>query len=106
MLLSSGGDVYATTDTGLHTPLHLAARGGRLDVCKVLLAHGANARALDCGGWSAVHLALQSPPDASTRRERQLIVAALVAAGANANDQYHLHAMSVVAIRPLGLWGD
>jgi len=37
--------------------LHLAASGGFRDVVRLLLHHGADARATDAGGWSALHWA-------------------------------------------------
>ena len=39
------------------TPLHLAAQGGRSDVCHQLLSAGAQVGATDCAGWTPLHCA-------------------------------------------------
>lgn len=37
------------------TPLHLAARHGHLDVCRLLLDRGASAAAAGTGNWTVLH---------------------------------------------------
>jgi hypothetical protein len=39
--------------------LHLAASGGFTDLVRLLLHHGADARATDAGGWTALHFAAE-----------------------------------------------
>ncbi len=61
-LLNSGADVNATIRSAENfssewgaTPLHLAARDGRRDIADTLLRAGANARAADARGATALH---------------------------------------------------
>lgn len=60
------------------TPLMVAAEDGLTDVVGVLLAHGANVKAVDRGGLTALHHAAAAPDRGHTR-----ILDALLAAGAD-----------------------
>ena len=55
-LLEHGADINARSDN-LFTPLHMAARHGRVEVIRVLLEHGANVGAEDKDGRTPFQLA-------------------------------------------------
>ena len=59
------------------TPLHRAAREGRLDACRLLVDEGANVNATNVDDWSPLHLAAQMGHVDVCR--------ALIRAGANVN---------------------
>jgi ankyrin repeat protein len=56
-LLSSGSAVDAARTADHFTPLHLAAAFGRADVCRALVAAGADANAVDAKGNTPERLA-------------------------------------------------
>ena len=56
LLLEHGADINALQNNH-STPLHVAARLGRVEVVHVLLEHGANVGAEDNGGKTAYHIA-------------------------------------------------
>ena len=76
MLLRRGADVNVTGHDGT-TPLHLAARNGRLAVVEVLPEAGANVNVLDAGGTP-----LHGPRGGA---DRLAIVDALLEAGLDVN---------------------
>ena len=55
---SPGVDVNATDETG-STPLLEAARFGHEDICRILIASGANLKSKDRDGKTALQLAIQ-----------------------------------------------
>ena len=57
LLLEHQADVNIHTRDEQWTPLHLAARAGELDVCRLLLKHGANVTSKGIDGWTPLHLA-------------------------------------------------
>jgi len=60
LLLAQGVAVDQRGSSMLSTPLQLAARQGSRDVVTILLAGGADIRALDKGGMSVMHYAAES----------------------------------------------
>ena len=60
-LISAGAsvDVYTTNDFA-NQPLHAAAAGRHLEVCRVLLGAGADVNATQHGGYTPLHEAAQS----------------------------------------------
>ncbi|EUB59692.1 Ankyrin repeat domain-containing protein 39 [Echinococcus granulosus] len=59
-LLGRGVEVDSRDSFGF-TPLHYAAKNGKLEICKVLLAHGANVAATTrCGKATPLHRAAYS----------------------------------------------
>ena len=56
LLLEHGADVNALSN-GRSTPLHIAARRGRIEVVRVLLEHGANTGGKDDNGRTALQVA-------------------------------------------------
>ena len=55
MLIEAGADCNAQDDGG-YTPLHEPALVGDIEVCRLLIAHGANARLCNKHGQSALDL--------------------------------------------------
>lgn len=47
----------------IHTPLHAAAFKGHTDICRLLLAHGADVHAADSGGHTPLHSAASQGHD-------------------------------------------
>jgi len=80
-MLDTGLSPDWTMFRGHATALMCAARSGESDAVKLLLERGANARAVDPLGQTALHFALFKP---SARRHLP-VVEALLAAGADAN---------------------
>jgi ankyrin repeat protein len=77
-LLAKGAEIDArSTNSMKNTPLHAAVAGRRAALVKFLLERGANANALQSGGWSALQGAAQSG-------DREM-VETLIAHGANVN---------------------
>ena len=62
LLLEHGADVNALKE-GHSTPLHVAARYGRVEVVRVLLRHGANVGAKEDGGKTALEVASEERYD-------------------------------------------
>jgi len=61
LLLNKGASVRArSTNPMANTPLHAAAAGHHPALVKLLLDHGANANALQQGGWAPLHSAAQN----------------------------------------------
>src|SRR5437762_12212235 len=56
-LLKNQPTLVNSTDSGGHTPLHLAAFSGRAAMTKLLLANGAKINAPDGCGWTPLHTA-------------------------------------------------
>lgn len=54
-LLGAGAEVDAVTTAGQATPLHRACIAGRLEVARLLLAHGANPNLADGDGETPLH---------------------------------------------------
>ena len=71
---SPGVDVNATDETG-STPLLEAARFGHEDICRILIASGANLKSKDKDGKTALQLAIQG--------DHEDVVRVLKQAGAN-----------------------
>ena len=63
-------DVNATDETG-STPLLEAARFGHEDICRILIASGANLKAKDKNGKTALQLAIQGDHDDVVRVLKQ-----------------------------------
>lgn len=61
LLLSAGADADAA-DQDKRRPLHLACRRGHAAVVELLLSCGVSVNAMDYGGHTALHCALQGPP--------------------------------------------
>jgi ankyrin repeat protein len=83
LLLRAGAQPDAVAQNDMRVqPLHSAAAGRSLDICRCLLAHGADPDARQHGGWTALHEAAHTGQDA--------LAMLLVACGANvslANDE-------------------
>ncbi|XP_074128288.1 ankyrin repeat and SOCS box protein 10 [Sminthopsis crassicaudata] len=60
LLLSAGADADAT-DHDRRRPLHLVCRRGDVAVAELLLSRGVSVNAMDYGGHTALHWALQGP---------------------------------------------
>jgi len=67
---SPGVDVNATDETG-STPLLEAARSGHEDICRILIASGANLKSKDKDGKTALQLAIQGDHDDVVRVLKQ-----------------------------------
>eukprot|EP00933_Yihiella_yeosuensis_P047696 TRINITY_DN4360_c1_g2_i1.p1 TRINITY_DN4360_c1_g2~~TRINITY_DN4360_c1_g2_i1.p1 ORF type:complete len:283 (-),score=40.55 TRINITY_DN4360_c1_g2_i1:175-1023(-) len=76
-LLDAKADVAPRTSDSDRTPLHAAAEQGHVDVCKLLIQHGANINESDGKIWTPLHWAC-----ASSREECALF---LVESGADMN---------------------
>ena len=65
LLLDAGADVHAVSDNGLkNTALHAATAGRHAEVALALLRHGADASAVDGGGYTPLQIAEQNGLDA------------------------------------------
>ena len=61
ILLEAGADVDAVADNETHVqPLHSAAASRHLEVCRLLLAAGADVNARQAGGFTPLHAAAQN----------------------------------------------
>nr|XP_019814902.1 PREDICTED: ankyrin repeat and SOCS box protein 10 isoform X3 [Bos indicus] len=76
LLLSAGADADAA-DKDRQRPLHLACRRGHADVVELLLARGVGAIAMDYGGHTALHCALQGPAAALAQSPERTVRALL-----------------------------
>jgi ankyrin repeat protein len=77
-LLKKGAEIDSrSTNSMKNTPLHAAVAGRRAGMVKFLLERGADANALQTGGWTALHGAAQSG-------DREM-VETLIANGADVN---------------------
>lgn len=67
LLLGRGADVEAVTQNFLENmPIHAAAAGRHLDICAMLLEHGADINARQHGGFVPLHTAAQNGDRAMT----------------------------------------
>ena len=57
LLLEHRADVNVKAGNKRKTPLFVAARAGELDVCRLLLKHGADVASRNKDGWGPLHLA-------------------------------------------------
>ena len=69
MLVEVGADVMKANNDGV-TTLHWAALNDRMDVIEVLLAAGADPKAVDSGGRTALDMAVRGGEDGAARRLR------------------------------------
>ncbi|XP_036885428.1 ankyrin repeat and SOCS box protein 10 [Sturnira hondurensis] len=76
LLLSAGADADAA-DQDKRRPLHLACRHGHAAVVELLLSYGVSVNAMDYGGHTALHCALQGPPSAPARSPERVVRALL-----------------------------
>uniref|UniRef100_F6W9V6 Ankyrin repeat and SOCS box containing 10 n=1 Tax=Monodelphis domestica TaxID=13616 RepID=F6W9V6_MONDO len=76
LLLSVGADADAA-DHDRQRPLHLACRRGNVAVAELLLSQGVSVNAMDYGGHTALHWALQGPPAALPCSPEQVVRALL-----------------------------
>ncbi|XP_055990756.1 ankyrin repeat and SOCS box protein 10 [Sorex fumeus] len=76
LLLSAGADADAA-DQDKRRPLHLACRRGLTPVVELLLSHGVSTNAMDYGGHTALHCALQGPPAALAQSPERTVRALL-----------------------------
>ncbi|XP_042532975.1 ankyrin repeat and SOCS box protein 10 isoform X2 [Dipodomys spectabilis] len=76
LLLSAGADADAADQDKLR-PLHLACRRGHSAVVELLLSHGVSANAMDYGGHTALHCALQGPAAALAQSPEHMVRALL-----------------------------
>lgn len=61
LLIARGADVTAVSENALKVqPLHNAIAGGHLDIAEALITAGANVRAQQGGGWTALHAAVRN----------------------------------------------
>jgi ankyrin repeat protein len=79
LLLENQANVNIQTRDEDWTPLHLAARAGEVDICRLLLQYGANVGSKVRDGWTPLHLA--------SRNGHLYIVQDLLVHGADPNDQ-------------------
>lgn len=85
LLLERGADVNKATQKG-HRPLLIAAVYGNAATIALLLAHGALIDQQDDAGNSALHAAIASPENSSTKKLGRIdVFSALLAAGADVN---------------------
>jgi ankyrin repeat protein len=71
LLLSIGANPSAVSDLTKESTLHIAARTGSLDLVKLLVAAGADPRAIDGQGQTVVFPALEAPDQKSTDESSQ-----------------------------------
>ncbi|XP_008070886.1 ankyrin repeat and SOCS box protein 10 isoform X3 [Carlito syrichta] len=76
LLLSAGADADAA-DQDKQRPLHLACRRGHAAVVELLLSCGVSTNAMDYGGHTALHCALQGPPTALAQNPEHVVRALL-----------------------------
>ncbi|XP_068941007.1 ankyrin repeat and SOCS box protein 10 isoform X2 [Petaurus breviceps papuanus] len=76
LLLSAGADADAA-DHDRQRPLHLACRRGNVAVAELLLSQGVSVNAMDYGGHTALHWALQGPAAALPCSPEQVVRALL-----------------------------
>ncbi|XP_054449443.1 ankyrin repeat and SOCS box protein 10 isoform X2 [Pteronotus mesoamericanus] len=76
LLLSAGADADAA-DQDKRRPLHLACRHGHAAVVELLLSYGVSVNAMDYGGHTALHCALQGPPSALAQSPEHVVRALL-----------------------------
>lgn len=76
LLLSAGADADAA-DRDKRRPLHLACRRGHAAVVELLLSCGVSVNAMDYGGHTALHCALQGPPSALAQSPEHAVRALL-----------------------------
>jgi ankyrin repeat protein len=55
ILLRSGSNINASNNKSKSTPLHLAARYGKIDKVKVLIKHGARVNSMNADGQTPLH---------------------------------------------------
>ncbi|XP_035866950.1 ankyrin repeat and SOCS box protein 10 isoform X2 [Phyllostomus discolor] len=76
LLLSAGADADAA-DRDKRRPLHLACRHGHAAVVDLLLSYSVSVNAMDYGGHTALHCALQGPPSALAQSPERVVRALL-----------------------------
>ncbi len=95
---------YWRWEGGGWTPLHRAVEQGRVELCELLIEHGADLEASSPGGWKPLHMAFGhrggEQPVAQMLRERGAVLDAFAAAGAG--DVEALAALDVHAPCPEG----
>ncbi|XP_049633962.1 ankyrin repeat and SOCS box protein 10 [Suncus etruscus] len=76
LLLSAGADADAA-DQDKRRPLHLACRHGHAPIVELLLSCGVSTNAMDYGGHTALHCALQGPLAAMAQSPEHIVRALL-----------------------------
>ena len=93
-LINQGALVDATLISNRNTPLHLAVASGKLSLCKVLLANGADPSAPNSYGNTSLHVAVQS---SSVEITKLLIDHGAVASAKNNRGSTALHFVACLA---------